>query len=368
MQETQLNRSIKILFFLILVVVALYYAKSFLVPVAFAGILAMLLLPVSKWLEQKGWARGWSVVVAVLTLIAIAALIIILLTWQLNDLTEDLTNVEAQLKKMLANVQMYIKEHFGISPSQQQKIIDQQQTPGSGGGVSIATNVLAFMGGLVADIILTLVYIFLFLYYRAHLKKFILRVVPGNNNRKTTKVIEQSCNVAQQYLGGLALMIGCLWILYGIAFSIVGVKNALFFAVLCGILEIVPFVGNLVGSTLAVLMVIVQGGGTPMVLGVIISYATIQFIQTYILEPLVVGAEVNINPLFTIMALVVGELIWGLPGMVLAIPLLGILKIVFENVEDLHPYAFLIGDKKKRGDSTWVQKIKQRFFAGKQAA
>ncbi len=151
----------------------------------------------------------------------------------------------------------------------------------------------------------------MFIYFRTHLKNFILKLVPAENQNKTIKVINQSCHVSQQYLGGLAMMIACLWVMYGIGFSIVGVENALFFAVLCGILEIVPFVGNLVGSSLALLMVIVQGGGSGMILGVIIVYSIIQFLQTYILEPLVVGAEVNVNPLFTIMALVVGEMVWG---------------------------------------------------------
>ena len=73
------------------------------------------------------------------------------------------------------------------------------------------------------------------------------------------------------------------------------------------------------------------------------------FLQTYLLEPLVVGAEVNINPLFTIISLVLGDLIWGIPGMILAIPLLGIVKIVCDHIEPLKPYGFLIGhDRKKK--------------------
>jgi predicted PurR-regulated permease PerM len=110
----------------------------------------------------------------------------------------------------------------------------------------------------------------------------------------------------------------------------------------------VPFVGNLTGNLLAVLMVVVQGGGTGMIFGVLITYATVQFFQTYILEPLVVGAEVNINPLFTIIILVAGELVWGIPGMVLAIPLLGIVKIICDHIEPLKPYGFLIGQEKKK--------------------
>ena len=90
--------------------------------------------------------------------------------------------------------------------------------------------------------------------------------------------------------------------MYSIGFSIVGVKYAVLFAVLCGLLEIVPFVGNLTGNIITILAVLVQGGSGGMIIGVLITYASVQFIQTYLLEPLVVGSGVNINPLFTIAA------------------------------------------------------------------
>ena len=367
MQNSLLNRTIRILVFFILVFVALYYARDFLIPVAMAGILSMLMLPISQKLEKKGWPRGLAVLCCVLLLLAVMALLIFILSWQIAGLTDDFTNIQGKVKVFLANAQQYIDEHFGITPQEQKKIIEKQQS-GSSDGSSTAFNIVSFMGGFAADFILTLVYIFLFIYFRGHLKSFILKLVPADNQKKTIKIIDQSCNVSQQYLGGLAMMIACLWVAYGIGFSIVGVQNALFFAVLCGVLEIVPFVGNLVGSSLALLMVIIQGGSNTMIIGVVIVYAVIQFFQTYILEPLVVGAEVNINPLFTIMVLVVGEMVWGLPGMIMAIPLLGIVKIICENIEPLKPYAFLIGEKKKRGERTWVQKIKKRFSNSRQAA
>jgi predicted PurR-regulated permease PerM len=101
-------------------------------------------------------------------------------------------------------------------------------------------------------------------------------------------------------------------------------------------------------------MVIIQGGGAGMIVAVIITYAIVQFLQTYFLEPLVVGAEVNINPLFTIIILVLGELIWGIPGMILAIPLLGIVKIVCDHIEPLKPYGYLIGrDRRKKRLLVW---------------
>ncbi len=105
----------------------------------------------------------------------------------------------------------------------------------------------------------------------------------------------------------------------GIGFSLIGVKNAIFFAILCGLLEIVPFVGNLTGSTLTSLMALSQGGGWGMVTGVLCAYCVIQFIQFYIISPMVMRAQLNVNPLFTIFILIAGELMWGITGMILAI-------------------------------------------------
>jgi predicted PurR-regulated permease PerM len=187
------------------------------------------------------------------------------------------------------------------------------------------------------------------MYYRDRIKTFVLKIVSSPQKKNAETIIYDIEKVSQQYITGLGMMIGCLWVMYSIGFSIVGVKYAVLFAIICGLLEIVPFVGNLMGNALAVLMVIIQGGGFEMVIGVIVTYLTVQFLQTYILEPLVVGAEVNINPLFTIIILVLGELVWGIPGMVLAIPLLGIVKIICDHIEALKPYGYLIGsDKKKR--------------------
>ena len=101
-----------------------------------------------------------------------------------------------------------------------------------------------------------------------------------------------------------------------------------------------------------------------MVIAIVIAYAVVQFLQSYILEPLVVGTEVNLNPLFTIIGLVVGELIWGIPGLVLAIPLMGILKIVCDHIDGLEPYGYLMGRTGKK-ENTLIAKIKEKFSSKK---
>lgn len=282
-----------------------------------------------------------------------------MISWQISDLSKDFTGMEEKITSGINKLKQTLSNTFGVPPQKQEEIIKKQQESGSSGTGKIVTGLMSSMTGLLVDTILVLVYTFLLMFFRRHIKQFILKLVPPEEKAKTTRIIYASAEVAKQYVSGLAMMIVILWIMYGIGFSIVGVKNALFFAMLCGLLEIIPFVGNIAGTAITLLMVLTQDGGSTMILGVLITYGLVQFIQTYIIEPLVVGSEVNINPLFTIIAIVLGETIWGIPGLILAIPLLGIFKIICDNVEPLKPYGFLIGEeKKKEGSEGLKTKIK----------
>jgi len=304
----------------------------------------MLFLPLSRWFESKKIPKGFSILFCIIIFLALVTGIIWLISWQITDLTTESTDIENKIRKMIGEIEEYIGSNFGISKKQQEKII-VEQTQENGGMLS---NLGSSITGFVVDFILVLVYIFLFMFYRSRLKTFVLQLISSQQKKNTETIIHDIQKVSQQYITGLGMMIVCLWIMYSIGFSIVGVKYAVLFAIICGLLEIIPFIGNLTGTLLAILMVVIQGGGTEMVLGVVITYLIVQFLQTYLLEPLVVGAEVNINPLFTIIILVLGELVWGIPGMVLAIPLLAIVKIICDHIPSLKPYGYLIGSDQKK--------------------
>src|SRR5215204_3274060 len=353
LQTSALQKVVLFLLLGFLIVAAIYYAKPFLVPLCFGGLLAMLFLPLSRWFENKKIPKGISILFCIIIFLALITAIIWLISWQITDLTTESTDIENKVRKMISEVEEYVGNHFGISKKQQEKIIAEQSQQNGG----MLSNLGSFVTGFVVDFFLVLVYIFLFMFFRSRLKTFVLQLISSQQKKNTEIIIHDIQKVSQQYITGLGMMIVCLWIMYSIGFSIVGVQYAVLFAIICGLLEIIPFIGNLTGTLLAILMVVIQGGGSEMLLGVVITYLIVQFLQTYLLEPLVVGAEVNINPLFTIIILVVGELIWGIPGMVLAIPLLGIAKIICDHIEPLKPYGFLIGtDKKKK--KTLIDRLK----------
>ncbi|RYD91538.1 MAG: AI-2E family transporter [Sphingobacteriales bacterium] len=286
-----------------------------------------------------------------------------LVVWQVSDLAKDSSQMETQLMKQFERLRQKASQIFGMTPQEQKQLAQSQKAQTPGKVSSLITGLLSGTATFLTSTVLVIVYMYLFLYLRNRLRRFLLRLIPAGSKGTAEETLARIQKVARRYIGGLSLMIVCLWVLYSIGFTIVGVKNPIFFAILCGLLEIVPFVGNLAGTTLTAGMALAQGGGTSMLLGVLITYATVQFLQTYILEPLVVGAGVSINPLFTIAGIVAGELIWGIPGMILAIPLLGMFKIVCDHVELLEPYGYLIGQDKQEGGLG--DKLKKWLHIGK---
>jgi len=346
---------IKKLLVLFLFFGGLYFAKDFLMPLTTGGVLATLFLPFCKWMEKKKVPALLAVLICLLLLVAGALAISSIVGWQISGLAENSVLIKQRALSTIADVQVYISKHAGVSIEEQRKILRQQQPVIAQMARGLATS----FTGVLSSSLLVLVYMIFLLFYRRHIKQFFLKLAPQNQRTEMNTVVDSVAKVSQQYLIGLLKMIVCLWIMYGIGFSALGVKNALFFAFLCGILEIVPFIGNITGTTITVLVAAAQGASPMLLAGIVITYGIIQFIQGWVLEPLIVGSQVKINPLFTIIALILGELLWGIPGIFLAIPLIAMFKIVCDNIESMKPYGFLIGETAAdTKEPPFVRKIK----------
>lgn len=350
---------ILLLFFLLFA--GLYFARSFLVPLTFGAIFAMVMIPLSKRLENLGLHRALAALACLLVLLAVFSGLVALLSSQVASFSEDMTVIERQVNRQMEESQRFIEKKLGIPYESQEKMI-KEQTSGKNSLTSIAAGLLGSFTKVLINGLLVMIYLYLFIYYRTRFKKFILKLVKGDDRERVHDVINRSSLVAQHYLLGRGILMIILTVFYVIGLTIVGVRNALFFSVLAALLSIIPWVGNLLGMILPMLMVFVQGGDIRIIFGVMLVFGITQLIDTYIFEPLVLGYQVNIHPIFIIIIAVLGEIVWGIPGLILSIPILGMVKIVFDNVDALEPYAYLIGaSRKSRQESAIVKKIKSWF-------
>lgn len=353
-----INAVIKKLLLLFLVIAGLYIGKVFLMPLCLGGILATLFLPLSNWLQNKKIPKFIAVVICLLTIIVLIGGLLSLFGWKISGLVKDVEAIKQQAIDTGIQLQTYIFNRFGLSAEQQLQILKKEQPSYANLMQSVAGSVSNFFGNLV----LVYIYFIFLLYYRSHIKQFLLKLSSEANKTEMEKIIQTTTKVSQQYLLGLFKMIACLWLMYGIGFSALGIKDAIFFAILCGFLEIVPYVGNIIGTLLTVFVAAIHGAELSMLGGIVVVYATVQTVQGWLLEPIILGPQVKINPLFTILALVIGQLIWGVSGIILAIPLTAIFKIICDHIEPLKPYGFLIGEiESEKSDSNFLMKIKRKF-------
>lgn len=346
---------IKKMLVIFLVFIALYFGKDFFMPLCIGGILSTLFLPLCRFLENKKWPKSLAVFMCLIALSVIILSLFALVGWKISALIDDVGILKEKGIQKIIEIQNYIFNHLNVSVKEQNEILKAEKPS--------VSNIVEMMFGSITSIfsnfILVLVYFVFLLYYKNHIRNFILKFPSRSDKSEMEEVMSKATYISQQYLLGLFKMIVCLWIMYGIGFSIIGVENAIFFAILCGLLEIVPFVGNLVGTTITVLIASINGADLTLIIGILVTYGVVQFIQGWILEPLIVGAQVKINSLFTIIALVVGQLIWGISGIILAIPLTAIFKIICDHVDTMKHYGFLIGEiEVPKKEVPFVDKLK----------
>lgn len=340
----------------------IHYARTFLVPLAYAAIFAMLLWPIARKMESWGLNQKLADLLAVLLLVAVVVGVVSLLSNQIESFAKDFPQLKQTFLEKFNKAQEFISEKFGITEQRQQNLLEQ----GKGGASSAGKSFAAAFFNTIAQSLLMLVYIFLLLLYRTRFKNFILQYVSDERKEKAHQVILTSAHVAKSYLGGRLLLMLILAVAYCTGLSIIGLEQAIFFGVLAAILGIIPFVGNVLGALPPLAMALINQGTTA-ALGVIILFTIVQLIENYLLEPLVVGKKVDLNAFFAIAIVVLGEIIWGISGAILAMPFLGIAKIIFDNIKPLKPIGYLVGEDQEGDEDSkdmsdkMVDKVKSIF-------
>jgi predicted PurR-regulated permease PerM len=328
-----------VLLAILLTAILLYIGRLVFMPLALAGMLALVFMRLCSWLERRGIARLLTALFCGLFFTGLVAGLVVLVNWYVHRFASD-DSLQQRIGDVIGQARGFLRDQWGVNVRGSKGMSALISSADAG---KMTTTVLASIIAVVMHMILTVVYMIMLLTMRGHIKEFFLRLVKKENEPKTRTILARSVKVAQDYILGMIIIILYLWTLYSIAFSVIGVRYAVFFAMLCGVLEIIPFVGSITGTTLTCIMALSQGGGMHMVVWVLVSYAAIQASQFYIFAPLVMREQVNLSPLFTILVLIAGDLLWGIPGMIVAIPCLAILKIVCDEVEFLQSFGFLLG-------------------------
>ena len=357
MKSISIYRASAILLFGILLIVALYYGRTFLIPFSFGILLAMLMVPLCRKLESWGFSRIPAILVCLFLLILLVAGAVLVISTQLGNFLNDLPQIQKKVQQLIDTVQQWVQSQFGVSPQKQIEFVKKGVgQAGSSTSKFIKSFIMATIGSF-GTFGLVLIYMFFLLWKREKYEEFFLKLTNPVNHPEVKETLYQITKVSSEYLGGRLISMAALAIIYIIGFSIIGLKNAFLLALIAVIPTIIPYLGPLIGGFFPLAMALTSGS-SGMFLSVVIVLVIAQMIDNYFIEPFVLGSNLSLSPFITIVSIVIGELIWGIGGMILFIPLTAIAKIVFDHVPRLHPFAFLLGDDEE-GEPGWMDGIKK---------
>lgn len=340
------------IFYIAAAILAVYFliaglvkAKGFFAPLATAVILSLVVLPLSIWME-KFMKRAWAAMINSLLLFGISIGLMALISMQVRNFTEDWPKIQEQMAPKIEQLKTFALEHTPLDP---EDINQSNEEDNEAMSASMRKKITAFLSGLssfLANYLLTFVYVFFLLNYREIFKNFLLRIMPNSKKESIKHTLSKSIKVAPQYLLGKLMLMGLLAILYSIGLGISGVDNFILVSVIAAILTLIPYVGNILGFTMAVAFGFLSSGDTAVLIGIALTFTITQFVESYVLQPFIVGDRVDVHPFFVIVSVIAGNLIWGIIGMILAIPVLGIIVVILHNIEATKPLGILLSKTK----------------------
>lgn len=322
-----------------------YIGQGIIIPIVMGILFAILLRPVMLFLKTKlRFPHILAVIVSVLLFVTFFVGIITFLSWQISDFVSDWDKIQSNIKIHIANIQTYVRDHFNISNKEQEEYINSATSDSLKSGKEMLGSTLMSFTDTLFNLALVPIYMFLFLLYRTHFIKFLCKLFKPEHHEKLQDILGNVKLAVKSYLVGLSIQLISVATLTSIGLSIVGVKYAILLGVITGILNLIPYVGIMFAYVISIFASLTGSPDLSLVIGVLIVNAVVQFIDNNILVPMVVSSKVEINALVSIVGIIIGGALAGVAGMFLAIPLIAILKVIFDRVDGLQAWGYLMGD------------------------
>lgn len=329
-----------------LVLTGLYLGRGILIPFFFACLLATVLNPLVNFLTRRKIDRVVSIFLCLLTALGLIFGVLYFLSTQIGAFLEDIPVLKERLGQIIVDIKVWIRENFNIGFREQDRYLKETtEKMNSGNQPSIIQQTFITIADLVSYTIFLPVYTFLILYHKTLIIKFLTDVFKKGEEDKVVEVMIEGQTITQQYITGLMIETFIVFALNSIGFLILGIKYPIFLALISAILNIVPYIGMLIANVFCVMVTLVSADPSFNVLYVAGVLTAVQIVDNNILMPFIVGSKIKINALALILAVVTGGAICGIPGMFLAVPGLAMLKVIFERVDSLKPWALLLSDE-----------------------
>ena len=326
----------------------LIIGQEIIAPLLFATIIAILLNSVVVLLERIKLPRILAITLSVIAAIVFVFGLAYFLTTQVAQFSEAIPQLEAKLNLYISQLSNWLGNEFNVKASTIARWkSDIRNALFSNSGVMIGRTLTTITGFLFVVTLLP-VYVWLILYYQPLLLEFIRKAFGRTNQEAVGEVLVESRGIIQSYLVGLLIEVVIVTTLATVALLILGIDYAFLLGIIAGLFNMIPYIGGIVGAVLPMSIALLTKDDPIYAVYVVVAYMAIQFIDNNVIVPRIVAAKVQVNALVSVIVVVIGGSLWGIPGMFLSIPMTAIVKVICDRVEPLKPYGYLLGDTMPR--------------------
>ena len=335
-----------VLFACLIITLFFIGSRVVLVPLLSSLTLAYMLEPLVEAFEQRGWTRTLSVLATLASafiVLVLALIFVIPSLWaQLIKSYEQLPNaLEAghrvfdpliiQLKTTSPPIYEIIESLLlkFRSPEQQAEIGATLGKWIQGGLLKLVTATSSLL-----DLLLIPFFVFYLLSDYHKMTSRLESWVPPRHRHKASELLNRISAVISAYVRNQLVIALAMGVLYAIGFAILRVPLALTLGLISGLLNFIPYVGTLTGLVLAVSFSALNGAGIGRIIGILVVFGLVQTVEGYYLTPKLLGEKLNLHPLVVLLGLVVGGNLFGIVGIILAVPVIAAARVVLRFLEE----------------------------------
>lgn len=332
---------------MIIVTLAVYWfivLQSFLVPLLVSVLLSILVSPITLQLEDRGMGRVPAIALTLTLFLGLIAGVLYVSFLQISDMIYMWPTFYEKANVMFHQFEIWVSQTFGLQTTTQ---IDDLEDMSANLLKNTGSSALLTTTAILADIALIPLYMFFMLYYRTFFCNFLYNLLGEKEKKRVSRILFRIYDVIHNYLAGLFTVMVIVGTLNTITLLLFGIQYAVFFGFFAALLLLIPYVGVIIGSSLPIMMALVTKDSAMYAVGVGAVFLFIQFLEGNFITPYVVGSKISINPLMAIVALLMGGMMWGIPGMILALPSIAILKVIFDHSERFKAFGYVLGEPQK---------------------
>lgn len=348
--STRLSGVARLLNITVAVLVLLYFGKPLLIPMSFGLLIAIICYPFCKRLERWGWSRALSVVVSISMIALIFLALLVLLVYELNILAESKPEIIAKLNSSIPAVRSWLEE-MGVKMKLQTDILQNLAGSFRDNTTGILNGLLSATTSALLSLILVPLFAVLFLLHRNTFVQFFETIAGEKYKKGISAILHESITSYFRFVKGTFFVYCIVGVLNSVGLLLLGIEHALLFGMIAAFMTIIPYIGIMISAALPISIALITKDSWWYAGGVIVVFSLVQYLEANVIYPRVVGQQLNVSTWAILVTIIAGTILWGLAGMILFVPFVGILKIVSDHIPELRAVNILLSRNKTVKDT-----------------